>query len=285
MILIDLNQLMMTSLHASLGRGMSNGVFDEGLIRHLTLNIIRAQRSRFSKKYGRTVLCCDGKNSWRKKLFVHYKAARKSDRAKQTHIDWALVFPLFEAIKDELREYSNYPIIEVEGAEGDDAIAALAMRYRDEKNIIVSADRDFIQLQAYLDVDQYDPIQGRMLRVDDPRQYLEEHIIEGDRADGVPNVLSDDDTFIDPNKRQGTLTQKRLQEMLTTAVALWPSEKHRENWKRNRKMIDLRAMPPEIAKAIVVQFDEQIKEEKPRRFYEYFVKHKLTNLLDQVSEF
>lgn len=285
MLLIDLNQIMMTSLHASYSRELSGGTFDEGLIRHLTLNLIRAQRSKFKGKYGRTVLCCDGKGSWRKEVFPFYKASRKAARDKQTKIDFTLVFPLFDAIKTELREYSNYAIIQVEKAEGDDVIAALAMRYRDEKHMIVSADRDFVQLQAYLDVDQYDPIHGRMVRTDNARLYLEEHLIEGDRGDGVPNILSDDDTFVNPGKRQGTLTKKRLKEFLDVAVKDWPSEKHQANWRRNRKVIDLRSMPPEIAKQIVSQFEEQTVQDQPRRFYEYFVKYQLVNLLDSISEF
>ena len=285
MIFVDLNQLMMISLHASYSRSLGDGTFNEGVIRHLTLNLIRTQRSRFGREYGRIVICCDGKGSWRKEVYPFYKAHRKTDRVKQTHIEWDKVFALFASIKDELREYSNYPVVEVARAEGDDVIAALAMRYRDEHNIIISADRDFMQLQAYLDIAQYDPVANRMLRSDDPRRYLEEHLLEGDRGDGVPNVLSDDDTFVTPGKRQGTLTKKRVEEFLSTAVSNWENKKFQENWKRNRTLIDLRSMPTEIAREIVRTFEAEVARDQPRRFYEYFVKYKLSNLLDSVSEF
>lgn len=273
-------------MHASYSKDLANGVFDENTIRHLILNMIRANNVKFREKYGRVVLCCDSKKSWRKEIFPYYKAHRKAARKQQTHIDWPRVFELFSSIKEELIEYTDYPIIEVEGAEGDDVIAVLAMRYNNEsqRNIIISADGDFIQLQSYLNVDQYDPINNRWLRSDNPRLYLEEHIIEGDRGDGIPNILSDADTFITPGKRQGVMTKSRLNNFLSSSVDSWEEETFRANWKRNRTLIDLRSVPSSLAKEIVNQFESQINRQG-RKIFDYLVKFRLVNLMDCVSEF
>lgn len=275
---------MITSMHASMSRDLANGTFDEGIIRHLTLNMIRSNNVRFRNKYGRIVICCDSKKSWRKEVFPFYKAARKSDRAKQKHIDWPKVFELLESIKNELREYSNYPIVEVAGAEGDDIIASLVFRYSTEPNIIISADRDFVQLQAWANVQQYDPISSRMITVDDPVNYLNEHILDGDRGDGIPNILSDDDTFVIPTKRQGTLTKKKIEQFMSSSVADWCNAQHQNNWKRNRELIDLRRIPPHIVNEAVKSFNNQLSK-TDRKFFDYFVKFGLANLLDCASDF
>ena len=73
--------------------------------------------------------------------------------------------------------------------------------------MVLSGDKDFIQLQKYPFVSQYNPIQKKFMSGIDPKQYILEHVIKGDRSDGIPNFLSDDDTFV-KNKRQRPLSKK-----------------------------------------------------------------------------
>ena len=47
----------------------------------------------------------------------------------------------------------------------------------------------------------------------DPTIYLKEHILKGDTSDGVPNVLSPDNTFVD-GLRQRPLSRKKIQSWL-----------------------------------------------------------------------
>jgi hypothetical protein len=247
------------------------------------LNYIRMVNHKFRGQYGRIVICADSPKSWRKQVFAYYKAHRKNDRQKLEHIEWPKVFELFDSIKKELAEYTHYPIIEVEGGEGDDCIATLALTYSDP-SIIISRDRDFQQLQAHVDVKQYDPVDERMLSVDNPTRYLEEHIIGGDRNDGVPNILSDDDVLVTPGKRQGKMTEQRLQGFLSTPVEEWTNETHKRNWKRNQLMIDLRSVPSTITKAVIEQYEAQ-KNRKNHRLFDYFVKHKMSSMLDVIDQF
>jgi hypothetical protein len=70
---------------------------------------------------------------------------------------------------------------------------------------------DFIQLQKYSGVDQFVPKKKSFLKVDDPVLYLREHIIRGDKDDGIPNILSKDDVFISGGRQKPIMTAK-LQE-------------------------------------------------------------------------
>ena len=63
--------------------------------------------------------------------------------------------------------------------------------------MILSGDKDFIQLHKYKNVTQYSPITKKFVNGIDPDEYLYEHILKGDVSDGVPNVLSVDNTFTD----------------------------------------------------------------------------------------
>ena len=55
-----------------------------------------------------------------------------------------------------------------------------------------------------------DPITKKFVNGIDPNEYLYEHILKGDTGDGVPNVLSPDNTFVD-GLRQKPLSKKRSQ--------------------------------------------------------------------------
>lgn len=272
-------------MHAAYAKHMSAG-FDGNVIRHVILNMLRANNASFRDKYGKMIIACDSPKSWRKTVFAYYKAHRKSDRDKMAHIEWPKVFELFDLIKQELQEYSNYPVIEIAGAEGDDVIATLAIAFQDQPNIIISADKDFGQLQGYVNnIDQYDPIRDRYIRIDNPHDYLEEHIIRGDRNDGVPNILSDDDVFVQPSKRQGKVTESRLAVWKSTPVNEWVNDTHKRNWKRNQILIDLRHIPASIQKNILDEYQLQLSLNKTPRFFEYIKTYKLSGLLDCISDF
>ena len=80
----------------------------------------------------------------------------------------------------------------------------------EDKYLIVSGDKDFIQLHHYGDVYQFSPIlKGYIGEQIDPIQFLHEQIIKGDRSDGIPNVLSDDNVFIE-GRRQRPLSKKKI---------------------------------------------------------------------------
>ena len=288
MILIDFTQVVIGSLMVALNRGED---LDDDLVRHLILNNIRYYRTRFTEEYGEVVLCCDSRHYWRKDYFPNYKANRKVDR-KKSEYNWDLIFETLNNIRDEIRENFPYKVIEVYGAEADDVIAILLKHKGENKNIIVSSDKDFIQLHS-TQVDQYSPVTKKLIKNDDPWSYLAEHIIKGDRSDGVPNILSPDDTFTE-NKRQKPMRKAVIAEVvdqmnhhepiLLHTLAKCPKDTWIRNWQRNETLIDLTKIPVEIQDKIVKEYDS-VKTADRSKLFGYFVEKKLSKLIQSIGDF
>ena len=289
MILVDFTQIAIGGIMVALNRGEK---LDEDLVRHLVLNSLRYYRSKFNEKYGELIICCDSKHYWRRDYFPNYKANRKKERQSTGH-DWDVIFECINKIRDELKEHFPYKVLEVYGAEADDIIATLVKSCRlGEISLILSSDKDFIQLHGY-QVDQFSPVTKKLLNGGNPTNYLREHIIKGDRSDGVPNILSADDTFI-TEKRQKPIRKTMILE-LTEALDRWepdklfqlakcPKDTWVRNWQRNETLIDLSKIPKEITKEINKEFDEA-KVGSRSNLFNYFVENKLTKLIDNLGDF
>lgn len=277
MIIVDFNQVMISNLMMQLGNH-TNIPLEEGLFRHMVMNSLRSYKQKFGSEYGEMVIACDDKNYWRKQAFPYYKANRKKNR-EASEIDWSIVFASFDKIKQELKDNFPYRVIQVESAEADDIIATLA-GYDGEDTLILSGDKDFIQLHCDT-VKQYDPIRKKWINHDNPTGYLYEHILKGDAGDGIPNILSDDDTFV-TDKRQKPLTAKKINEIATGTIdsnhPLW------RNWCRNSQLINLGTIPLEIKTQIVDQYDQQSGKDRSKIF-NYFITYKLKHLTEHVGEF
>lgn len=233
---------------------------NEDLIRHLILNTLRMYNVKYRAKYGQLIVACDG-GSWRKQVFAEYKAGRKAGR-EASPIDWEKVWTIFNKVQDEISKNLPFRVVQVKGAEADDIIATLVETTQefgcDEQVMIVSADKDFIQLQKYSNVSQFSPMTKKLVTDKNPRRYLIEHILRGCSGDGVPNVLSDDDTFI-TDKRQTPLKAKVIEEWASNYSKLdeiMPETVFR-NFVRNRRCIDLSYIPPDVAEEILNVYDAQ----------------------------
>jgi hypothetical protein len=290
MILIDFTQIAIGSLMVAINRGGQE--VDDTLVRHLVLNNLRYYRSRFTEKYGELVICCDSKHYWRRDYFPNYKANRKKDRESSGY-DWNFIFTTLNNVRDEIKEYFPYKVIEIYGAEADDIIAILTKQVQDDPdNIIISSDKDFIQLHG-LHVQQYSPVSKKLVNNISPLEYLREHIIKGDRSDGVPNVLSPDDTFTE-SKRQKPI-RKTMLITLTEAMDKWePKDLFQlakcnrdtwvRNWQRNETLIDLGKIPQDIRDKILREFNNAPTGDRSKLF-NYFVEKKLNNLIQSIGDF
>ena len=196
MIIIDMNQIALANLMMNLNMNKSKEV-DENMVRHMILNSIRMYRQEYKQEYGEPVLTWDSKHSWRRDYFPQYKASRRKGREKST-LDWDKIFTVLNNIKQEIKENLPYKNLEIYGAEADDIIGVLIKdpkKWFTEKRMIISGDKDFIQLQKYPFVQQWSPITKKAVNGYDPDVYIQEHILKGDTSDGIPNVLSPDNTF------------------------------------------------------------------------------------------
>ena len=289
MILVDLNQVMISNLMASL-HGHHNVEIQEDLIRHMVLNSLRTNRQKFHNEYGELVICCDDKNYWRKKLFPYYKANRKQYR-NQSELDWSMIFGVLNQIREDLKTTFPYKVLQVDTAEADDIIATIVhhfgnplCRENEDQILILSGDKDFIQLHVYGNVSQYDPVRKRWIKHDDPQQYLKEHIAKGDRGDGIPNILSKDDCFI--NGRQKPLRTKFLNKVTSQSFEEIENsdDEYKTNWNRNRRLVDLSMVPEYIQCTVLDDFSNEENSSRAKLF-NYFVQNKLKNLMEHIGDF
>jgi hypothetical protein len=281
MLLVDLNQVLLAGLMAQIS-AQKNTKLEEPLVRHMVLNIIRTHVKNFKGEYGEVVLCCDNRKYWRKEFFPFYKASRKKTREK-SDLDWHFIFDMLAKFKSELRENFPYKVIDVEGAEADDIIGTLVPIYaRDQKILILSSDGDFLQLQQYgPNVKQYNPSQKKYVKSENPILELKEKIIRGDKGDGIPNMFSPSDCFV-RDLRQKPITKVILDKYLWENVEEY-NDTDKTNFSRNSTLIDLTKIPAEIKEKIINTYEET----KPAKgkLLNYFIEHKLKNLMEVIEEF
>ena len=277
MILLDFSQTMIGTFMA-MGKG--NVVVEEDLLRHTVLNTIRQYKHQFRHvDHGGFVICCDSAKNWRKDSFPEYKANRKTKRENDT-TDWKSLFEFLHEMIEDFRTYFPYKVMKVERAEADDIIAVLVEENPVNPITIISSDKDFIQLQKYEGVQQWSPLK-KDWGEGDPDESLWEKLIKGDTGDGVPNILSADDTFVTEGKRQSPFTTKKM-ELWKTDKNSWTEDMHR-NFNRNQTMVDLSKCPESIRINIINQYREQTPQHG--RLMEYFVDKRLKNLMEHIEEF
>jgi len=283
MILVDLNQVLLSGLMAQIA-SQKNIKLEESLVRHLVLNIIRGHVKQFRQEYGEVVLCCDNKRYWRKEFFPFYKAGRKKAREK-SDLDWHLIFDILGNLKQELKDNFPYKSIDVDGAEADDIIGTLVPLYAGENNkvLILSSDGDFLQLQMYKNVKQYNPAQKKFIKSENPLAELKEKIIRGDRGDGIPNVLSPADCFV-RDLRQTPINKNRIDKLLNENYNDWEDESARIGFSRNQTLIDLREIPVDIKNSIIDTYNNT-KPAPRSKLINYFMEKKLKNLMEVIGEF
>lgn len=287
MILIDYSQLLISVFFAN---GALNAP-EENLLRHITLNTVRSYTQKFSNEYGQPVICADGKNSWRKQVFPYYKASRAKSR-EASPVDWKLVFDLMTKIYEELDRIPVYPCIKLDTVEADDIIAVLSeISYRNsEKTVIISSDHDFAQLQKYTGISQYSPVKAKFIKEPDPSNFLLEHIIRGDSGDGIPNIFSDDDSFVVEGKRQSSVSKNRI-ELFMNYIYTSNDDKIKEEWKRNfdrnKILIDFQYIPKDIVTNIKGEYTSKVLNHEPdkSKFLNYLIENKNRLLIPLIDEF
>ena len=281
MILVDMNQISLASMMMHLHMSKVKEP-DDKMVRHMILNSLRMYRSRFSSEYGELVLCYDSKHYWRRDYFPEYKFGRRKSREKSTH-DWDAIFLCLNEIKDELKNNLPYKFLEVYGAEADDIIGTLCATISEEI-MIISGDKDFIQLQRFPNVKQFSPITKKTVNGANPGGYLKEHIFKGDSGDGVPNVLSPDNTFTD-GLRQRPLGKKKIASWMEHDFDdVAPNDEVKRNYQRNRKLIDLTYTPDELSREIIDTYNEAPYGDRSK-LLNYFIQKRLKNLTEFIGEF
>jgi len=281
MILVDMNQVTISNLMIQI----KDEPLSEDLVRHMVLNSLRSYKTKFSKDFGELVLCYDDKHCWRKDYFPYYKQNRKKARSESS-LNWNELFDILTKIQNELEENFPYKVLKINGAEADDIIAILSNKISSTPNLyeeilIISGDKDFIQLHQSDNVKQYSPTLKKFVVDENPEQYKFEHIIRGDKGDGVPNVLSQDTVFVE-DLRQRPITKKKLTEWKENGI---PEGEIKRNYQRNKTLIDFDSIPNELGELIYNMWVDKITQNDKSKILPYFMKHRLKELTEKLGDF
>lgn len=212
MILIDLSSAFHKCTH-----GLASGILKETKADFVDLklyqkefnlsmlNVLCTHINMFREYATEIVICLDetsGRGNWRKKIYPMYKYARQQFRQSFTKFDYQDAYVLFDNFVKALKASQAktlFKVVDVDHCEADDLILVLASdaANKGEPVMILSPDKDFIQLQDNPLIRQYSWMTNKILRVDDKtgdvengmQEWLLEHVCLGDQADNVPRIV------------------------------------------------------------------------------------------------
>jgi 5'-3' exonuclease, N-terminal resolvase-like domain/T4 RNase H, C terminal len=258
------------------------------LIRHIAISSIKSYKKKYSKDYGDVVIASDGRGYWRKDFFPHYKASRKKGR-EASDLDWKFIFETLNEIREDIKKYFPYRVVHVDKCEADDVIAVLSLETQEfgkhEPVMIISSDKDFKQLQKYDNVSQFSPYLKKQIKVSkkELNEWMIEHIVKGDSGDGIPNILSSDDVFVN-EERQKAVSGKRLDEFFKDGFNACKTDVERRNWHRNATLVSFEYIPEDVKKIILDEYEKPSSGDK-NSVMNYLIKNKCRLLLDELEDF
>ena len=282
MIFVDLSQTIIAVLMQNM-----KGDYSLPLARAMVYQTLISYKKKFGSKYGEIVLAQDkrapGIKTWRKAKYPWYKASR-NDKFKDPKeaAKWEKIFECANQLNEEFEEFLTWKIVGVPGAEADDVIAVLASVFGGhEPTLIVSSDGDYPQLQKLHKVDQWSATQKKFIKVPDAREYLHMKILTGDLGDGIPNILSVNNSFTD-KIRQKPVTKSISEEWRTFPSAM--QNKYSERYKENRELIDFEYIPENIQKDILSAYDTA-PVHGIQGLYKFFIAAKMVRILEDIELF
>lgn len=300
MIILDYSQVALSNI-LSFQRDLTKGKTDNteaaiNIIRHAVLSSIKFYKKKYGKEYGEIVIACDGRQYWRRDHFEFYKGSRKKNREK-SDLDWKLIFDTLSDIREDLIQYFPYKVVHIDRCEADDVIAALTKWVQNndlvteglyeepQKVLIVSSDKDFKQLHKFGNVKQWSPMQKKFVESPKGNEYLIEHIVRGDSGDGIPNIYSKDDVFMNEGDRQTPVTAKKLAKFQELRIDACENEEQRRNWQRNQLLVDFEFIPEDVRQSVIDTYTGLKPKGDKMSIMNYLIKNKCRMLLDELEEF
>lgn len=290
MILVDYSGSMFAAIYVESTRAKGQP-YSIGFLRHILLNQIRSYHKKFSERFGEMVICLEGGSCWRKDFFPNYKANRAQSRI-DSGIDWKKIFEDMDTITNELIQFLPYKFIKVKGLEADDVIAILAKKAEEisEQDVmgnfdpimIVSNDKDYKQLHNINYVHQYIPNKATTYKEKKSEFALLDLIVHGDKADGIPNINSDINTFVD-GKRQKPISTTLMKDLLNNGSDIL-TESQKKRFSENEILISFEKIPEKYYQQVI---DEYNKPKTYSKFdlFQYFAKNKLREQIEHIGDY
>jgi len=188
----------------------------------------------------RVVIAVDSHNSWRKDVYENYKENRKAAR-DAADIDFDAFWPILDDFIEQMKKtFKNLYIIKLDRCEADDIIAVVIKEESDKNTniVVISSDRDMVQLMKNKNVELFDPIKRKNVKSLNPERDLQIKIIAGDKSDNIPAI----------KKRCAIRTANK---MLDEGLEIYLADPEiKANYERNTQLIDFNCIPLEIVKQI-----------------------------------
>jgi len=260
-----------------------------GMALHLTL----ASTNQIVKRFGidHVVFCLEGR-SWRKDFYAPYKRNRVVDTMSQTEAEAEesnLFWETYESFTPYLKEKTNVSVLRDPKAEADDLIARFIHLHPDDTHYIISTDTDYLQLITP-NVKQYNGVTGELITLEgyfdekdrpikdkktkepklleDPQYILFKKTMRGDATDNVfsafPGVREKGsakkagliEAYADRHK-QGYAWNNMLLSRWSDHEGV--EHRVRDDYERNRILIDLTAQPEEVKLSVDTNIREGVR--------------------------
>ena len=311
-ILVDSLNMFMRAKHVGGGRDIDMRV---GMAMHIMFNSIKKVWREFDGDH--VVMCLEGR-SWRKDFYAPYKANRKVTMDQRTPKQMEDDELFFEAYDDMITFFTgktNCSVIQQKNAEADDLIATWIQQHPEDDHVIVSTDSDFYQLLAD-NVIQYNGTTDQIVSLEgfknaktgetvvdkktgepkppiNPDYVLFEKCVRGDSSDNIFSAY--------PGARtKGTRNKTGILEAYNDRktggfnynnfmLQRWVDHEeveHRvkDDYERNRILIDLTAQPDEIKAESRQIVREAINKEPATQVGIHFMKFCAKWNLQRMSE-
>lgn len=240
-LIVDLSNLAWISRY-SLVKG--NDTLTTELIFSGILNIMKLCGGKY--KANGVLVACDSQNNWRKDIYPQYKGNR--DKEKDQY--YPNVIEAIKLTEEFLNTCTSIPAIYVPRAEADDIIAISSKRSSID-TVIVSSDKDFIQL---LDdkTRLYSPTLKNERTTTNKDFDLFEKCIRGDRGDNILSAYP----YVKKKKLEFAWNDKLMMANLMEEKRKVDGKKVGDCFEFNKKLIDFNAIPQDIQNMIVSRLDD-----------------------------
>lgn len=290
-----------------------------GMALHLTLASINQIVRKFQVDH--VVVCLEGK-SWRRSFYEPYKKNRIVDTLSQTEAEIEenkLFWETYEKFTTHMRERTNTSVLRHPEAEADDIIARFVHLHPADEHFIISSDTDYDQLITEKVV-RYNGITNELITIngylkengkpvidkktkepkllEDPQYLLFKKCMRGDGTDNVfsaypgvrekgsKNKVGLIEAYADRHKQGFDWNNLMLQRWTDHNDV---EHRVREDYERNRILIDLTAQPQEIKDKVDTTIREGVRVTTTPQvgihFMRFCGKYDLTKISEQAETY
>lgn len=234
-----------------------------GLCMHISLLSIAKWYNKFRPDF--VIFAFEGGDNWRKEYTKEHNIRRQYKANRVVDPEMAHFYELMASFKETMTKHTSICCLSVPKMEADDAIAAYCQitEGTGENVVIISGDRDFVQLLKMPHVKLVEPDKGKLRNTVDDKEYQADldywlflKCVRGDSGDNVPSAFPKvwetkiKEAYADPFKRVNFMNTR------------WVDENKTDNrvgdlFEHNRVLMDLTAQPDalrvELLEAVVEQ--------------------------------